>query len=205
MLRDTSSEYGWISIVLHWLTAAAVITLFVLGDKAGDVKEAMEQMRTLMAGDSEQVIKDALQPLVAERRSLMFLHVSVGMLAVLPIAFRIYWRIANGQKESLPQAEFLQVLARWVPRLLLLGVAIMLVSGPLMVWTNGYPWTFFGLFAIPSPTGKMPGLHDFLEPVHVYTSRALVVLFALHILGVLKHLIINRDRTLLRMLWPKRD
>lgn len=205
MLKDSHSEYGWISIALHWIFGIAVITLFVLGHKAGDVKEAMMQMRELMAGDTEQVIKDALAPLIAERRRLMFLHVSVGMLAFLPIAFRIYWRISSGQKESLPQAEFFMLLARWVPRLLLTGVAIMMITGPLMVWTNGYSWTFFGLFAIPSPTGKMPGLHDALVPVHIYTANSLFVLFALHILGVLKHLIINRDRTLLRMLRPRRD
>lgn len=208
MIRDSATEYGWVSIVLHWFIAATVITMYVLGDQAGSVLEGLLEMRSLMltTGESEQVIKDALQPLIDERSALLFWHVSVGMMAFIPVFYRIYWRIVHGQKPGFPQNEFLQILARWVPRLLLVGVGIMFISGPMMVWTKGYPWTFFGLFAIPSPTGELPQLHDdFLVPVHEWTSKALVALFALHFLGVIKHLVINRDRTLQRMLRPGKD
>jgi len=58
----------------------------------------------------------------------------------------------------------------WLTRIsgcLAMGVLIFLVvTGPLVVWTYGSDLKIFDWVAIPNPTGKMPTLHDWLEPAH---------------------------------------
>jgi hypothetical protein len=39
------------------------------------------------------------------------------------------------------------------------------------VWTYGRPMKVFDWFAIPSPTGNMPGLHSLAENAHVAVSH----------------------------------
>lgn len=62
----------------------------------------------------------------------------------------------------------------------------------------------FGLVSIASPMPEMRGLHEVLEEVHEFASHALVPLLALHVLGALKHLFIDRDGVFQRILWVRR-
>ena len=80
----------------------------------------------------------------------------------------------------------------------------MLLSGPIMVWSKGYPINIFGLISLPSPLGKMETLHEVMEALHKLGAKLLFFAFILHMLGVLKHLIIDRDNTLKRMLVPSK-
>jgi cytochrome b561 len=96
------------------------------------------------------------------------------------------------------------LLAHWIPIILLAGLALMLLSGPIMVWSKGYPINIFGLISLPSPLGKMETLHEAMEALHKLGAKLLFFAFILHMLGVLKHLIIDRDNTLKRMLVPSK-
>jgi hypothetical protein len=49
---------------------------------------------------------------------------------------------------------------------------------------------------------KMETLHEFLEEVHEVGAKVILAGFILHMAGMLKHLIIDRDGTLRRMLVP---
>jgi cytochrome b561 len=71
-----------------------------------------------------------------------------------------------------------------------------------MVWTKGFPINIFGLISLPSPLGKMDTLHEIFEVVHKIGAKLLFFAFLLHILGVLKHLVVDRDNTVKRMLVP---
>ena len=54
---------------------------------------------------------------------------------------------------------------------LVAAVIFLIVTGPITVWTYGSALKVFDWFAIPSPTGKAPALHSFVEQAHVYVAR----------------------------------
>jgi cytochrome b561 len=177
-MKDTQYGYSALSIWLHWLAAITMIVLFVLGQAAEDAADA-------------------------ERKTLLGLHISIAMSMYLILVARIGWRLHNGRPTLLSQqSKPLMLLAHWVPVILLAGLALMLVSGPIMVWTKGFPINIFGLISLPSPLGKMDTLHEIFEVVHKIGAKLLFFAFLLHILGVLKHLVVDRDNTLKRMLVP---
>lgn len=176
-IKDTAAGYSWLSITLHWFAALAVISLYVLGDLAGDAK-----------GD--------------ERRQLLGLHISIALSVYLVLWLRIFWRLLNARPEPVAQGKILAFLARWIPVLLLAGLAIMLISGPLTVWSGGRPLSIFGLIEFASPVGKQEALHEFLEEVHEFGANLIISALVLHVAGALKHWLIDRDRTLQRMLIP---
>ena len=179
-MKDTENGYGRISILLHWLAAITMIALFVLGQAAED------------ASDSD-------------RKALLGLHISIAISMYLILVGRIGWRLFNGRPRVLiQQSKPLMLLAHWIPIILLAGLALMLLSGPIMVWSKGYPINIFGLISLPSPLGKMETLHEAMEALHKLGAKLLFFAFILHMLGVLKHLIIDRDNTLKRILVPSK-
>jgi cytochrome b561 len=166
---DTASGYGWISIALHWLTAAVVLTMWTLGTLSQSAPE----------GDTR----------------LVDLHTTIGITAYALLWARIVWRLCVGHPGPRPrQAALLFPLAKFFHYLLLLAVGVMLISGPLMVWTHGDAIQMFAL-AIPSPLRMQPAVHDVLRQVHGYTAAFILIGIVLHVLAVFKHMIVNRDGT----------
>lgn len=175
-LTDAESRYGLVSVLNHWLAAVMVILMLTIGLYFHDMPK----------GEQLDYWKG--------------LHVSLGIVFFLFLAFRVLWRLAVTPPEALKQARYLQIAAKAVHHLLLAGIAIMIISGPLLIWTKGYPLRLFDILSIPSPLGKMETLHEIFEEVHKITSRVLLVLIILHVLAALKHAWIDRDTTLQRML-----
>src|SRR5437588_11577638 len=64
-LMDTASGYGWISIALHWLAAAFVLTMWTIGTMSQSAPE----------GDSR----------------LVDLHTTIGVSAYALLWLRILW------------------------------------------------------------------------------------------------------------------
>lgn len=175
-LLDTPNGYGVISRINHWLGALLVIGLLGVGLYFNDMPRGDEKMYWLR------------------------LHSAVGVLAFLPLLFRIGWRMAVTSPQLLPQPPMLQLATRAVHGLLLLTLAVLMVTGPFIVWSAGAPIDVFGWFELPSLTGKMPVLHEALEGVHAVTSKVLLVFIGVHMLATLKHVVVDRDDTLRRML-----
>ena len=82
---------------------------------------------------------------------------------------------------------------------------VLLIGLPLGAWyassLAGQPVDVFGLFTIPAlPVGVNRDLaHDIFE-VHETGGMILIYLVGLHILGALKHTLIDRDGEIFRML-----
>ena len=175
-LADTDNRYGPVSVLNHWLGAVMVILLLTIG----------LYFHEMPKGDQLNYWKG--------------LHISLGALFFLFLAFRVGWRLLGKAPAPVKQARYLQIAAKAVHHLLLACVAIMIISGPLMIWSKGYPVRMFDLLSIPSPIGKMEALHEILEVTHKVTSRVLLVLITLHVLAALKHAFMDGDETLRRML-----
>ncbi len=175
-LSDNPNGYGLISRATHWLAVALIFVLIGIGLYFGDMPRGDEKLYWLR------------------------LHVAIGTLGFVFLAFRVLWRVMTTSPRPLPQPPLFQSATKIVHGLLLLGIAVMLVTGPLTVWSDNHAIEPFGWFTIPSPLGDMPRLHEALEDVHAFMGEALLVLIGLHVAAVLKHTIINRDGTLARML-----
>lgn len=167
-LKDSPSGYSWLSIFFHWITAATVITLWLLAERAEDAPKA-------------------------EGFRLMGLHISIAISLYLVLWARIIWRVGVRRPVGPAQHPLLGFLATWVPYVLLAGIALMLISGPLVVWSTGNPINVFDLVSIPTPMEKSESFHELMEEVHEFGANVLYFGVILHVLGGLKHLIFDRD------------
>ena len=179
---NTKAGYGWISIALHWLAAIAVIVMLITGFRAG------------WAGDAGDR---------ATRSMLMGWHISIGAAVALILLARVFASYTQPRPAPPEQAPFLKFLSSATHQVLLLAILLQVISGPLAVWSGGRPINVFDLFAIPSPFAERnQGVHEFAELLHAIGRWALVGAISLHVLGALKHAIIDHDGVMRRMLAP---
>lgn len=177
-LRNTDSRYGVVAIGLHWLVAIAVIGLFALGYWMVDLSYYDDWYRR--APD---------------------IHRSVGVLLLLVMVVRLVWRVMNPSPRPLPNHQRWEVLAAHLAHsLLYVLLFVAMISGYLISTADGSSISVFGWFDVPSVTGQVKGMEDIAGAVHYWSTWAIVVLAGVHALGALKHHLIDRDRTLLRML-----
>lgn len=174
-LQDTPARYGAVSIFNHWMGAALIVALLAIGLYFEDMPRGEEKLTWLR------------------------LHISIGALALLPLAFRVFWRARSVSPAPLPQPPALQKASRVLHIALLAAIAVLLFSGPLAVWSGGRAIDVFGWFALPSPMGEMPALHKALETAHGLATKVLLFSLAAHVLAALKHTLIDRDGTLWRI------
>lgn len=179
-IRNTRAAYGWAAIALHWLSALGVAGLYLLGER---MEEAADRAAKLEAES---------------------LHVSVAVLLFTFLLARLFWSAAQPAPQPLERRRALQLAARVVQGLFLLMIAALLVTGPLAVWSTGRPIQVFDVFALPSPfPSRIDWLQEAAEEIHGAASKLFWPLIALHSAGALKHLLVDRDDTLRRMLWVR--
>jgi cytochrome b561 len=128
-------------------------------------------------------------------------HVSAGALLGMLLLWRVFHRLRNGVADKTPQHFLLNLLSRVVVWAFLGAIAVVVVTGYLIAWTNGQPLDVFG-FGIPSPLPSMAGLHSVVRGAHNSVGEVFVPLLLLHVLGALKHAILDRDGVLTRMFRP---
>lgn len=169
---DRDGGYGWISIALHWIAALAILVL-------------------LFAGDSIATVGDQA------RRT----HTTVASAAWLFLAARIVWRLLEGH----PPPHGRGGVSHWagfVVHYVLLGaIALMLVSGPLAGWAGGAGFHVFDLH-VPGSDSAPRGVYTAARIAHIAGAVTLAVGTTLHVAGVLKHMFIDRDHTLDRIMTP---
>ncbi len=200
--RDTPESYGLVTRSLHWSVAVLMIGNFALG----------------LLGEEENP-------------EIYALHISLGLLTGALILFWIFWRFANPKPRSLSNSPLERGLARGVHLALMLLVLLVVASGVGSVLGEGRPLTFFGVELVtggpraqPDIFGGAPPRYGWFEEeeefedeygetesgefwgeLHEFLAQPLfLLLLALHVGGVLKHHLVDRDGTLRRMLGPAR-
>ena len=173
-MRDSPASYGAVSRLNHWIGALFVLLMLGIGLYFGAL------------------------PRGEEKRFWRGLHVAFGTIAILLLLFRVFWSMRSSAPPALPQKPVLQLLAKTVHRLLLLGIVILVLTGPLSMWSGGRSFGIFDLLQIPSPFPPFKSYKDLLEQIHSVVAYAMMGLIGLHLLGVLKHQFIDRDNILSR-------
>jgi cytochrome b561/polyisoprenoid-binding protein YceI len=171
----------------HWAIALLIPTAIVLG---------------VMAYDAPFDTDDAL----ARKAFLFSFHKTVGLTIFFVALARIAWALSQPRPASLHatrKAEtFLASLVHW----LLYGSLILV---PLLGWAHHA--TSEGFAPIWWPFGqdlpflpKDPELSKTLGVLHITFERVLVAALLLHIVGTVKHVIVDKDSTFGRM-WRGTD
>ena len=182
MIKDTPNRLSHTTVALHWLVAIGVIGMLAVG---------------LYMAENDAY---ALYPL----------HKSSGMLLLLVILPRVAWRVLNGWPAPVGSYRAWEhTLARAVHWVLLVGTALMPLSGMLMSAAGGHGLAIFGwelLAANPDPAhpDKVIALSkaaaEFGHETHEILASVLIGAIILHVAAALKHHLLDRDGTLRRML-----
>jgi cytochrome b561 len=176
--RNSPEGYGLLSILLHWLIAAAVFGMFGLGLWMVDLDYYSSWYQT--APD---------------------LHKSIGLCLFALMLLRLLWRVLSPPPAPLashaPRIQLASKAAHW---LLYAGLFALMLTGYLISTADGRAISVFGWFEVPASLTSIPDQEDVAGEVHTWLAWALVILAGLHALAALKHHFIDRDTTLTRML-----
>ena len=178
---DTRTGYGWISIALHWLTAILILTIWFIGSSIQS-------------------------DLATGSRDTLNLHTSLAICAYVLLWARVIWRFKQGHPDATPdQRGVFYLIGKYTHYAILCAIGVMLISGPLMVWSRGDVIHVFDWFTIPGPFGMNMDLAMALHTIHVWGSRVIIVGTVLHLGGVYKHAAFNQDGTFGKMLVAARE
>lgn len=129
------------------------------------------------------------------------IHKSIGIIVLVLFLPRILWRLKSGHPGKIPTHKGWEKLASnivsWSLYALMLGLPL---SGWLMSSAGGYPISIFGLIDVPALVEKNKEIGGLAHSAHELMGDALQILILLHIAGTLKHVFVDKDLTLYRML-----
>lgn len=176
--RNTQSGFGWISIIVHWLTALIVFGMFALGLWMVDLTYYDEWYRTA--------------PLI---------HKGIGVMLIFLTLFRLLWKWKN--ETPLPVANHKPVerkLAKIAHGMMYVLLFSLMLSGYLISTADGRPLEVFNWFTIPATLHGIEHQEDIAGDIHKILAFTLIAFVLLHAAGAIKHHVIDKDNTLKRML-----
>jgi cytochrome b561 len=176
-VAEPRNRYSTVSLVLHSLIAALVVT----------------QVALIASHEATE------GPL---SREFVNLHKSVGLSILVLTLARLGWRIAN---PAIPLPDSTPRWQRLVARGTHVLFYVFLIAMPLVGWAAssaaGRDILWFGLFEWPAlPIGGGRETAGDLMDLHELAAKGLYVLIFLHIAGALKHHFLDRDNVLHRMI-----
>jgi cytochrome b561 len=167
-----AERYSMVAVWFHW-----TIALLVIGNLAIGLLH-------------ESLLSDAF-----------WMHKALGMTVLVLTLGRVAWRIGH-RPPDLPDTVHaherrLAHVVHWALYALMLALPLtgwMMVSGA----QTRRPFTWFGLFDLPYlPIGPAAG--GFGHEAHEILGWAMLALVVLHIAGALRHHLLLRDETLVRI------
>lgn len=183
MWRDREDAYGLVAILLHWVVAAGVIGLFALG--------------FWMVGLTYY------DPWYNRAPDL---HRSLGILLLGVLVLRWGWRRWVPRPAPEPgHRPWERVLGRVTHGLLNLLTLAVIVAGFLISSADGRAVAVFDWFSVPAPFEGFERQESVAGVWHEWLAYVLIGLASLHAAAAIKHHVVDRDRTLTRILWPRRS
>jgi len=171
-------RYSLPAIVLHWLIAILIVGTFTLG-----------------------LVMTDIPGLTPTKLRYFSWHKWAGVTVLGLATLRLLWRL-----RSRPPA-YPGSMPRWQGRaahalhgLLYLLMFAVPLSGYFYSLAAGVPVVYFGLFPLPVLIDADPALKPVLGALHYWLNMGLAALVALHVLAALKHVMVDRDGIMQRML-----
>jgi cytochrome b561 len=175
-----SKRYHRLSIVLHWVLALALVSIFCFGLYMTEL------------------------PFSPTRLKLFNWHKWAGISILALSAFRLLWRLSH-PAPALPSA-IVQAMPAWQNKAhhaTHLALYALFFIVPLIGWAyssaSGFPVVLFGQFPLPDLLSPDKNLAALIKPWHQTSAWALAALVVLHVAAALKHQLVDRDGLLQRM------
>jgi cytochrome b561 len=175
-INTSTGRYSGPAILLHWLMSVLIVCNFVLGLYMSDLAMSMTRLK------------------------LFNYHKWAGATILLLAALRLLWRLTHRPPADVPAPKWQHAAAHvthW-------GLYALFFAVPLVGWAYssaaGFPIVLFGVLPLPDFVPHDRALAEAIKPWHGDLAWVLFALVALHVAAVGKHMIIDRDGLIRRML-----
>ncbi|CDZ79099.1 hypothetical protein BN59_03416 [Legionella massiliensis] len=178
LIKNTEDRFGVIAITLHWVIAALMIGLLIMG------------------------LYMVALPISLEKLKFYGWHKEYGFLVLALVIIRLIWRLSN----ITPKLDILaweEVIARMVHWIFYGFMFALPITGWLITSAAGLPASFFGLFTLPNLIAPNEESRLLFQKIHEWLGYALIAIILLHTAAALKHHFIEKDNILRRMLSSK--
>lgn len=181
MINSTQKRYNGVAMIIHWLTAFAVIALWRIAESAEEAEHANME---------------------AEHIALIVQHKALGITVLALTLLRIFWKLGH------PAPALPSTMAKWevaVFKVLHFAFYVLLLGLPLAGWAASsfadYPISMWGAFEVPLfPVEVNKELARAIMSLHKTGGEAIIILMFIHILAALKHTFVTKTGGIWKML-----
>ena len=173
-IKNSLTEYGFISKIFHWLSAAVLVAQIPLGFYLVDLD-------------------------FSEKRIFIEnIHVTIGLGIFYLTILRLIYKLFN-PTPALGNSVFIgqRVIAKLNHILLYLSILVITISGALKKLFNG---EMLDLFFFDLEIKDNFDLAELFYEIHIYGNYTLIALILLHISAVIIHKILFKENLLRRIL-----
>jgi len=175
--RKTSTRYGTMAQILHWITAILVVVAFTFGP-----------------GGSEPRVYSAAKDFDRQ------LHETLGLCVLALTLVRLAWRAFDGAPEDPPMPPSMRhaaTIVRWALFVLLLAVPLTAITG---AWLEGHPLTLLADVRLGPLLPEAHAAGTAVAAIHTWLGDTVLWLAGVHAAAALFHHFVLRDRVLRSML-----
>ncbi|NIZ13298.1 cytochrome b/b6 domain-containing protein [Phaeobacter sp. HF9A] len=187
---NTFQSYGSVAKTFHWLTALLILSAFPIGYFAHELAHHIQSPEF-----------DGSQDTINRATFLFSLHKTIGVAVFFTAVLRILWALSQKKPGLLHPERKLEAWAAETAHWLLYGAMVIV---PLTGWihhaaTDGFApiWWPFGQNLPLVPKSEL--ISELFSTLHYYAMLLLGATILAHVAGALKHHVIDKDSTLLRM------
>ena len=173
MIPVSPDRYDRSTIILHWITALLVATLWSLGQTIDWFPKGT--------------------PRVTARS----VHIVTGVILAMVVCYRVVWRRGFGVHLPPADAGWPRVASRIVHGSLYLSLFATIALGIANAWVRGD--SIFDLFRIAALDPGNDRLREWVEDWHGVSANCLVLLAGAHAAAALFHHFVRKDGVLRRM------
>lgn len=178
MLKNNIHSYGWLTIILHWLSAISILGMFALGLWMVDLN-----YYNVWYTDAPHY------------------HKSIGLILAALIACRLIWKFRQIKPHGIGK-PWEKAAAKIMHMMLYVGLLSLFLTGYLISTADGRGIDIFNWMTVPSLGEWFDNQEDIAGDVHEWLAYILMALVAVHVVAALKHHFINKDATLIRIIKP---
>lgn len=175
----TELKYDGMSMLLHWLTAALVATLWTLGQCL------------------------SFFPKGAPRVTALSVHMLLGLTVGAVILVRIVWRSSAGNRVPAADEGWLNLLAKAAHYGLYVLLVLTVAFGVARAWVHGL--SVFHWFSFTRPAFATRPVVRAISDLHSDLADILVIVAGAHAAAALMHHYVMRDSVLRRMVPRNRN
>jgi cytochrome b561 len=177
-LKNSTQQFGWLSISLHWLVAILTLGLFGLG--------------YWMVG---------LDYYSTWYQTAPWWHKGLGSIVFALVLIRWFWQCVTSSPaaiKSIPKWQ--SASAHLVHGAMNILIVLLAITGYLIVTAKGQELNLFDVVKVPALITDIAQLEDITGMLHRWCAWTIIALASLHALAAIKHHFIDKDMTLKRML-----